>query len=88
MSSVVIASIGVGIACCIFIVVALVVYRRAGSKKNDAGVMHRWVPLHVADKSDDDEFAAEREDPEQEPGFDVHSKVQQNGHYSESKRRL
>lgn len=45
--------------------------------------MYRWVPLQVAESPDEDDFAAERGEAEQTPGFDVHSKVQQNGHYSD-----
>ncbi len=85
---VIITSIGVFIACCIIIWAAFEVYRRVGrGRKRDAGVMHRWVPLQVVDSAEEDDFAAEQEEPEHDPGFDVHSKVQQNGHYTESKHK-
>jgi hypothetical protein len=86
MNPVVITIVGIIIACGILLWAALEISRRVrGNKKRDAGVMHRWVPLRVADNPDDDGFAAEREDPEHDSGFDVHSRTQQNGHHSGSK---
>ena len=49
-------------------------------KKIDARVMHTWLPLQASSPE------TENDEPDNIPQVDLHTRAQQNGHYSESKK--
>ena len=50
-------------------------------KKIDARVMNTWLPLQASSTPQ-----TENDEPDNIPPVDLHTRAQQNGHYSESKK--
>ena len=59
--------------------------RQYGRKKIDSSAMNTWVPLKPTSLDMHDDPVSD-EDHDDQP--DMNAKAQQNGHYSESKKKL
>ncbi|HZR41422.1 MAG TPA: hypothetical protein VFB12_14970 [Ktedonobacteraceae bacterium] len=59
--------------------------RQYGRKKMNSSAMNTWVPLKPTSMDMHDDLLSD-EDHDDQP--DMNAKAQQNGHYSESKKKL
>jgi hypothetical protein len=59
-------------------------------RKIDPGLMNTWVPLKptTTESSEDSSFDNDEDDQDENFRADHHTRAQQNGHYSESQKKL
>jgi hypothetical protein len=82
MSPTVITYLGFFVAALILLWAGAEIGRRFYKRKKiDARVMHTWQPLQAPASSE-----TEDDETDSSPQVDLHTRAQQNGHYSESKK--
>ena len=91
MSPIFVTYLGLVVAACILAWGVLELNQRwYGRRRMRHQVMNTWVPLNptAADRDITEDPGTHADGDEETPQPNIHSRAQQNGHYSESKKTL